>query len=523
MGTDTTLARPVDTDPERDGRSGRDPFLWLGVAVATLIGAALRLPAIGSPLVQVDEPTTMLRALDTLRGDIVPPFWDWPPFSAYVLAGAIRLTPGVGAGSGDDELYLFGRLVFAAVSLAVVVATGWLAAETFDGRRERRVAAIGGALAVAVGFMAVRNARLVHPEQLQVLLLVVGLAVVQRVVRRDRPGLLPVAGLVLGLSVATKYLGGVGLAPAVWVASVHGDVPVGRRLARAGGVVAAAVAGVLAGTLGTVLRSSEVLDGLSYQFLHQTGGHLGYDGTPWLHVTQSLPGNWGWPLTVVSLFGVAYGLVAGPRRVRVLAVPALIVVGLATVNEVRFPHYVLLVTPLLAILAFWTVWRLAGRIAGNRPALVGGAAVAALALTLVPTVADDVRGIRADASPDTRELAQRFVRERLADEYVLAEVYALPGHAHQWGREPAVLDCGCYALISSYMEERFRLDPQEHAEAIAVYDDMRERGEVVEVIAPFTPLSYRWDVLPQWGLDLVPLTGEVGPTGPTITVVDLTG
>lgn len=507
-------------------RRSRDPVWWLGLAGALAVGAALRLPAIGAHLPQIvhpDEPTTMTRALDALGGDLTIPFWDWPPFGAFLLAGGIGVVPGLSASSGDATLYLFGRVFFALISLGLVAATAWLAVEVLDDRAERRAVATVAALAMAVSFLAVRLGRIVHPEQLQILLLVVGLALVARAVRRERPTLVVVAGGVLGLAAATKYLGAVGMVSALWIAVVVGDPSVQARIRRVAAVGAAFLGGTLAGTLGTILRFGDVWEGISYQLLHQTGGHLGYGGPPWVHLTNSLPGNWGWPLTVLGIAGLGYGLVAGDRRLRVLAWPAVVVLALAVTNDVRFPHYVLLAVPMLAILGLVALWRLVRRVApSGRGAFIASLACVAVALTLIPTVLDDVRLIRADRSPDTRELLLQRLEELPDDVLVLAESSTLRGQQHAWGNEPGVLDCGCYAVISSYNEDRFREDPQRYADEIDVYDRMRAEGDVLGVIEPFRPLSYRWDVLPQWGLHHVPLTGEVGATGPTLTIVDLT-
>ncbi|MBW3562061.1 MAG: glycosyltransferase family 39 protein [Actinobacteria bacterium] len=505
-------------------RRSRDPILWLGLAGALALGAALRLPAIGAHLPQIvhpDEPTTMTRALDALTGDLTIPFWDWPPLGAFLLAGGIGVAPGVSATSGDATLYLFGRLFFALISLALVAATAWLAVEVLDDRAERRAVATVASLAVAASFLAVRLGRIVHPEQLQILLLVMGLALIARAARRERPTLVVLAGGVLGLAAAAKYLGGVGMVSALWIAVVVGDPSVRARVGRVAAVGAAFLGGILVGTFGTILRIGDVWEGVSYQLLHQTGGHLGYGGPPWVHLTNSLPGNWGWPLTVLGIVGLGYAFVGGDRRLRVLAWPAVLVLALAVSNDVRFPHYVLLAVPLLAILGLVALWRLVRRLApSGRGASFVSLAFLAIALSLIPTVLDDVRLIRSDRSPDTREL----LLQRLPDDApVLAESSALRGQQHAWGLEPGILDCDCYAVISSYNEDRFREDPQRYDDEIDVYDRMRAEGDVLAVIEPFRPLSYRWDVLPQWGLDHVPLTGEVGATGPTLTIVDLTG
>ena len=90
------------------------------------------------------------------------------------------------------------------------------------------------------------------------------------------------------------------------------------------------------------------------------------------------------------------------------------------------------------------------------------------------------------------------------------------------GFTPSVADCDCFVVLSSYMEDRFRREPDRYAAEVAVYDAVRINGRQYALITPSLPLSYRWDLLPAYGMTDIPLRGgEPLVVGPTITVFDL--
>jgi len=537
----STALRPRRADLHaRPGRRGpgtgpRDLVLVLGVAAIALLAAALRFTHLGAhlpALISPDEPTVANRALAVLGGDLVPPLWDWPPLSSYLLAGAVLLARPLAPGLVDDpaRLYLFGRVVFATVSVAAVVLTGVLGAAVVPRDRpgSRRLVAWGAAGATAVCYLLVRMGRLVHPEQLQPLLMVGALLCAFRVrdtSRRTWPWVFG-AGVLAGAAGATKYVGVIAALPlAVAVLERHHGTRARVRLLA--GALGATVLGFLVGTLGTVVRWGHFLDGLLGQFRHQATGHLGYEPTGpgwWFHVTQSLPGGWGWPVTALAVGGLVLGL-ATRGRVRLVAVMAVPVAVAVTLGQVRFPHYVIIALPFLAVLAFVALDRVLDLVRPRLGPVAAGVLVAGVAFSLVPPLLDDVRLVRAAAAPDTRLLVAERVAGLDPAVPVWAEAYATTGpvdhEAFSWATDPAALDCGCHVLVSSLQEDRYRALPERYADEVAMYDALRARGRVVDVIGPPEPLSYRWDLLPQWGMGGLPLTGPVGPVGPTVTVLDL--
>lgn len=539
MATTAVRARRVDLHARAGRRVGApdsrpDLVLAGGLAAIALLAAALRFTHLGAhlpALISPDEPTVANRALAVLGGDLVPPLWDWPPLSSYLLAGALLLARPLAPDLVDDpaRLYLFGRVVFATVAVAAVVLTGVLGAAVVrrDRPGSRRLVAWGAAGAVAVCYLLVRSGRLVHPEQLQPLLMMGSLLCTFRVeaTRRAWPWVLG-AGVLAGAAGATKYVGVIAALPlAVAVLQRHRET--GARVRLLGVAVGATVLGFLVGTLGTVLRWQHFLDGLLGQFSHQATGHLGYEPTGpgwWFHLTESLPGGWGWPVTVLAVAGLGLGL-ATRGRARLVAVTAVPVAVAVTLGQVRFPHYIVIALPFLAVLAFVALDRLLALVRPRLGAVAAGAVVAGVVLSLAPPLLDDVRLVRAAAANDTRLLVAARVAALDPAAPVWTEAYATTGpvdrETFSWASDPTVLDCACHVLVSSTQEERYRARPQRYADEVAAYDALRARGRVVDVIGPPQALSYRWDLLPQWGMGGLPLTGPVGPVGPTVTVLDL--
>lgn len=511
------------------------------VVVAVVIGVAvvLRVPDLmaglpGTP--QPDEGTTATRAWAAMHGDLAPPFWDWPPLSAYVLALAAGVAEALGLATFTDAaaLYPFGRWVFLVIAVATVAATALLAWRVGQ-KHDRTGAALAAGLLLAISFVAVRSARSVNPDHLQMLFVVgavwLGLAADAAAGRRQWSWLLA-AGGVAGLAGATKYLGAFAALTAVAVAL--GRSTWGRRLRGVAVVGVGGLLGFVLGTAGTGLRLADVWEGLTWQFTHQAEGHLGFeavDNALVFHLRESWTGNWGVLLTVLLVIVVVAVLASGTREERLIAVPLIGFLLFTVTTNVRFPHYILPGLPLAAVLVATAAPRMVRETVGNRtgrPALAGWAAVGVLVLLAVPTVLHDLRLVRHAGAMDTRVL----VDERLADlgfapGEVKAESYATAGHAEvaafTWAVDPDVdpMGCDCVVLLSNYQEDRFRRLPDRYADEVAVYDRLRRAGRVLEVVGPPEELSYRWDGLPQWGVASLPLTGPPSPTGPTVTILDL--
>jgi 4-amino-4-deoxy-L-arabinose transferase-like glycosyltransferase len=506
------------------------PRLWVVLAAVAAVALVLRVWSLthGLPsLVQPDEPVIVDRAEEILRGHL-PDQYDWPTGGMLLLAIVLRGLRVFGiALTGSESVYIAGRVLFATIAVALVVATGLLAASVADPGR-RRGTAIIASLLCALGFIVVRLGRMIQPDELQCLLVVAALACAVRVLRRPSVVFAALGGAAAGAAAGVKYTGGVAVV-IVAVSCLLVDDEWRSRVR----LVLATVAGFVVGAVVTlpalVTDPTAVIDGIRFQFSHQSGGHLGYDGsTPAIgtDLFRLLPGNWGWVVTAFALGGVIAVAVRGTREQRLLCAYALLVLALIGSSVVTLPHYVLPAVPALAVLAAVCVQRLAAVAVGEtRGELL---AVVVICVALVPTVLNDVRLVRAEGATDTRTVADEVLAQLEPGRRVIKERYTDTssgnvgsGAPSSIGFVPDLRTCGCYVVTSSYEEERYRLDPDRFRTLVDAYDFVRTHGRVVTVIAPSRPLRYNWDTLPTFGLDTIPLTGPVGLVGPTITVYDL--
>jgi len=132
-------------------------------------------------------------------------------------------------------------------------------------------------------------------------------------------------------------------------------------------------------------------------------------------------------------------------------------------------------------------------------------------------VGDGVAGVRAVPGVPDRAASHRLPGEVIKEAYTDTSnrgrvVSAL-------GLDPDVLSCHCFVVISSYMEDRYRRESARYPAEVAIYDDLRAQGTVIDTVAPTAPLSYRWDLLPQWGAASLPFRKLL--VGPMITVIKL--
>jgi hypothetical protein len=465
-----------------------------------------------------DEAVVLGRAQQVLHHHL-PTEYDWPTGSMLLLAGWLRAVGRAGA----DAPYAAARVVFAAVATAQVLAGGLLGARLAKPGREVPTAAIAIA-AGALAYPALRLGRVLHPDPLQALLITVALIAAVEVLRRPTWRWAAASGAAAGVAAGTKYLGGT-VAVALVAAALL--APIDRWAARARLVAVGAGAALLGFVLSVpaaVAHPSELVDGLRGQLGHQSGGHLGYDGRGpsfWWHLATALPGAVGWPFLVASIAGLGALAWRGTAAHRVVAVHAAVGFVVVAWGVVRFPHYVLVYLPALGVLGAVALDRVLER--APRGAWRSAAAVAGAAVVFGGPGLHAVQLLRAEQARDTRVEAARvaaaidgpIVKEQYTDASPIGDSVArLP-------MRPDLVGCGCVVEISSYNEERYRAEPDRYAREVAFYDGLRAAGEVVAVVRPSRPMSYRWDVLPQWGLDRTPLRGEVGLVGPTITFLRL--
>lgn len=531
-------APPATTDTlqpgPRDGWLGLDLPTWGGVAAASLLAGVLRLAAIGShlpQLVEPDEPTTVDRAMRILDGTPAPPIWDWPPGGAAIDAAVLTVGDWLGAPTLTDPgtAYLWSRVAFALLGVLLVPATAVLAGRLSASGRARRVAAIGAALTVAVSFLLVRFARQVHPDPLQSLFIVFALLAVLRAGRTTGLGWWGTAGALAGAAAAMKFIGGLVVIPVVaYVAFLPLGWP--DRAIRAATAAGGAAAAFVVATLGTALTDiGGLVEGISWQFGMQTAPRLGYEGSEpvvawfWGDV---LPGSLGWPVMLGSVGGLVWLVVRRRTGDGLLVGAALVLLAFPLLSSVRFPHYALPALPLLAVAAMVALGDLStARSSALRATAVGMGAVGVVGLWL--PLSGDLGLVAAARGIDTREQATIWLAERdetslrvWGEDYALAhtpDVRAVNATRTDWN------GCDCLYVVSSYNEDRYRRDPDTYADEVATYDALYAAGSVVARFEPSTRLTYRWNLLPQWGVGELwrgnPVADAPLVTGPMVTIL----
>ncbi|MGI9016499.1 MAG: glycosyltransferase family 39 protein [Euzebya sp.] len=494
--------------------------MTIGVGGAVLLALMLRVMNIFDAPIRTDEPTITLRAVAAAQGQLVPSGFDYPPFAAYVLAVVLRLVAVVDPDVLVDP-YPVSRLVFLVLSCVGVGLVGWLGVLVGgEDPRRRLLFGVGSAVALAVSFSNVRLGAHARPDQVQLLTTVFALIATILWSRIRSMRWLVLAGVGAGLAAATKYVGGVVVLTTVAaILAAHGrDWRTSVRDTTLFGAVSMVF--FVIGTAGTVIIDTPgFIAGFTGEFSHQAGRHLGYEpngNALVFHLTQSLPGNWGWPMTIAALAGIGLSVWQGSRAERLIVIFAVTGMGFAILSQVRFPHYVLLALPALAILAMVTVdrlWRLDMR--------AGVAVLLLLVVSLVPVSFNAIRSGRVLGAPSTQDLA--IPLENVYSDELVIEAYTARGvdrvaTLYTVADDPSLVTCGCVVAISSYQEDRYRNRPDLYPDQIAAYDQIRDVGEQIGGVSPGRPLAYNWDLLPQWGIGDIPLTGDIGPVGPAISL-----
>jgi hypothetical protein len=394
-------APPAQATPRR---SLRWPLALLGL---TLLALVLRLVGIktGLPYVyNADENNHFVpRAIGMFGHAPNPGYFVNPPAYTYLVAALYAIRWGTNpAHIGDafatdpTQAFVIARALAAVLGAAAVPLTAIAGARLFN---DRRIGFVAGAL-LAVAFLAVHYSHFAlndAPTLAPVALCLVGVAGIYRSGRTRDYAL---AGIALGLAIATKYTGGI-LVTAVVAAAFAAPT---RNL---GGLV---LAGILAGAAFLVADPYALLDihafheGLTTQAstASEEGGKLGAAHiSGWRYYAEAGTWAFGW-LPSLAALGGAIGLAVKQRRLALILLPAPILLYLYLGNQTRFfARWLLPVYPILALLAAYAAVEFTRR---WRPGwIVAGALLCAQGL--VWSVHNDVVLARAD----TRQIARDWL------------------------------------------------------------------------------------------------------------------
>lgn len=566
-----SAASEADAPPSRSRRALGWPALVAGLFAAALI---LRLWGFktGLPYVyNADENSHFVpRAIGMFGHTLNPDYFINPPAYTYVLHALFTLRWGtdpasVGGAFAADPTTAF-ALARAASAFLGAIAVALLAiagARLFD---DKRVGALAGAL-LAVAFLPVHYSHFALNDVPTLAPLCAALVGIAGIYRTGRTREYVLAGVALGVAIATKYQAGIVLVTLIAAAFVspvvHARV---RSLALALGLL---VAGFVAANPYALLDHQAFRDALEKQTetAGEDGGKLGLANTSgWRYYLQTFTWGFGWLPSLFALGG-AVGLAARHRRLALLLAPAPLLLFLYLGEQARFfARWMLPIYPILCLLAAWAAVALVARLR-VRPALaLGGLSVLLLAQGLVFSVHND----RVLARADTRWVAREWMKANIpAGENIVMEpiapdqwamdtgnpLFSATGSGNRWnkwrtsrscffnGRQQRSGSCAvikledyerttrpelvesyrkggfCWVVTGSTQFGRAYADPDEVPHALAYYDELRRRGDVAFRISPYGEESQRVPFSFDYSFNYYPLTYE--RPGPEIVIYRL--
>jgi hypothetical protein len=444
---------------------------------------------------------------------------------------------------------------------------------------DRRIGLLAAAL-LALGFLPVFYSHLALNDVPTLAPVCLSLWGTAGVLRSGRTGWYAVAGVGLGLAVATKYTGGIVLLPLLAAAGARLADREGRAAAVRGLVLAGAVslAAFAATNPYALLDRREFLDGLHHQSTaaDDGAGKLGLSHQSGVRFyLWALTWGLGWAPLVAAAAG-AVALVLRDRRAAAVLAPAPLLFVLFMGSQGRFfGRWVLPVVPVLCLLAAWAVVALARRAGGPwggqawfRRALLIAGAVVLCGQGAVLVVHND----RVLSRDDTRNLARAWLVEHVPEgTRIVVEPFMPDGWAQDIGRPslstsngnrwrkfatsrslidpdtgravppPGVIvniedyervihpglvgqyahDGYCWVVVGSTQRGRAEADPKAVPGAIAYYRELERRADVVYRSSPYdagaAPVPFDFD----WSFDYAPLAYH--RPGPTVTVYRLRG
>jgi hypothetical protein len=490
------------------------------VAALVLVAVGLRLWGIdhGLPYVfNADENAHFVpRAIGMFGHSLNPDYFINPPAYTYLLHVAFWARWGTRAAVGDAFAADPGSAFTIARVLAAVLGAAAVGLLALAGRRlfDLRVGLVAGAL-LAVAFLPVHYSHLAVndvPAMAALCLSLVGIAGVYR-----RGGLwdYALAGAALGLACATKYTAGIVVLCLIAAARE-------RRLAGLSLAAALAVAAFVVANPYSVLDWETFRAGLEQQSEASSdgGGKLGLVGdSGLLYYLGTLTWGLGWLPALAAAAGAVW-LAVRDRRLALVLVPApaafLLFMGL---QDRFFARWLLPIYPLLCLLAAWAAVEAAARVRRGRVWPV----VAAGALLCVQGLVFSVHNDVVLARDDTRALAREWMVENIPEggrvviEPIAPDQWAMDtgrpsaatGTGNRWikwptsrfrGRavkledfertlRPSLLDryqrAGyCYVVTGSTQYGRALTEPKEVPQAMAYYDELRRRADVVHRVSP---------------------------------------
>jgi hypothetical protein len=555
---------------------------WAIAVGALLLGSfALRLWGVkhGLPYAyNADENAHFVpKAIGLFGHGLNPDYFVNPPAYTYVLHAVFAVwfggREGVAQTFATDPatVFVIGRIVAAVLGTVAVWLLYLTGARLFD----RRTGLLAAGL-LGVAFLPVFYSHLALNDVPTLAPLCLSLYGTAGILRLGRPVDYVVAGIGLGLACATKYTGGIVLAPLLAAAAAQYLAPGGHRpaLVGVGLAFASSLVAFLVANPYSVLDWATFQDGLNHQSSASAdaAGKLGLTQDNGLeYYLWTLTWALGWVPTLAAAGG-AVALLRDERRLVGLLAPAPILFLLFMGSQERFfGRWLMPILPLVCLLAAYAVLELAESGARRRPllrptliavavvALCGQAVVHSVHLGLVLS-RDDTRNMARDwlvehVPTRTKIVVEPVVPDQWAQD--LGHPSPLTSNGNRWvkfptsrsqiandgsllpqpGRivniedyerttHPKLIDQYerqgyCWVVSGSTQSGRAIAEPDVVPNAIAYYRELGKRAEVAYRASPYgkgeAAVGFNFD----WSFDYYPLAYH--RPGPVMTVFRLTG
>ena len=517
---------------------------WLALAGLVLVNLALALWGIDHGLPRVYNPDERLhfvpKAVDFFgTGDLDPDYYLNPPGFTYLLYGVYWAWFRSGANvlaAEWKELFLVGRVTAAMLGGLAVVLVYAVGKRLFDTRVGLAAAAV-----MAVAFLPVYQAKLALndvPVLVPVCLALLGAA---GILRSGRWLDYALAGAGVGLAIGTKYTAGMVLAPAATAAVIDLIRRRGRAIPAIGTGIFCAVAGFAIAVPYSVLDPPKFFESLGvFSVSPPESRKLGQE-----NVNGILQYLWvfTWGLGWLPSLTAVGGAVAMVRRNLVTSAilipgPVLFILFMG-IRGGFLSRYMLPAFPFLALLAAYGLSEFARAISGGRIRVMTGVILVGALALMAQSVIHDVHIGLVHTKKNTREIALRWMRANIPERAAVAiEPFYIsprdppsashpredpaersPWRLYPWdpdylpSLEPGILDefeerGVCWVVIGHTQRGRASNEPRRLADAIAFYDELEERGDLVHEVSPYTqgadPVPFDFD----WSINHYPLAYE---------------
>jgi hypothetical protein len=554
--------------------------LALGGVLALALGLRLWGVKQGLPFAyNADENSHFVQHAIALFGHGANPnYFNNPPAYTYLLYFVYGIYYGgghalsVAMAAHPTEVFVIARVVAGVLGTIAV----WLLYLCGARLCDRRTGLLAAGL-LAVGFLPVFYSHLALndvPTLAPVTLSLWGTAGILRFGRR-RDYL--IAGIGLGLASATKYTGGIVLAPLVAAACIQLNDADRKRDA----LIGVALAGVVALAAFLVANPYALLDFSAFHdgILHQSAasddatGKLGLThGSGITYYLWTITWGLGWVPALAALGGAVLLLVED-RRLALLLIPAVIIFLLFMGSQGRyFGRWLMPVLPLLCLLSAYAVLRAADSLTKltvpeMRPTFVALAVVALCGQAVVHSVHSGLVLSREDTRNAARNwlVANVPIGSHIVVEPVVPDQWAqdvghvttLTPNGYRWLKFPAthtqvamdgtlgvgygpVVNIENYertlqpALVNLYQQKgycwvvsgstqfgRADVDPSQVPQAIAYYRELQRQGTLVFRSSPYSRGQSQVPFNFDWAFDYYPL--NYGHPGPVMNIYHLTG